>query len=400
MKKYSHKIIKEVIRNLLTNHPFFSSRLLTVQHLQDDSIETACTNGIYIKYNHQFVSSLTYQQRITLVAHELAHIIFMHHLRLNGRDAELWNVATDHAINLLLTQMGFAPIPNWLCDHQYAGLSAENIYEIVKKQPQQQQQQQKDRSQASGGSVEAPKGMTKEEQKKALEEGKKDLEKAIQQAQAKVNGIKKSKALRPEEKKRQLDKAGKGLHEFVSQLDEIRDSQIDWRPIVNRFLNDLQANDYNMMQPDEDFLTSCDFYMPAIESMEFGDVALVMDVSGSLASKSKQLASEVFHCLNLLGKKTLDVIYVSDHVHFMKTIEHENDIEVVNGGGTCFRGFFNHWLPNHSANYKGMIFITDGVVNTTNWNDPNCPLLWVMTRKNQGFEQRIKFGECIQMINT
>jgi len=154
-----------------------------------------------------------------------------------------------------------------------------------------------------------------------------------------------------------------------------------------------------MLQPDEDMLTSCDFFMPAIESMEFGDVALVLDVSGSLSHKSKQLASEVFHCLSLLGKKTLDTVYVSNRINHFVTIESSDDIKRISGGGTNFTPLFNEFLPDHDKQYKGIIFITDGEVSTNGWDEPNCPVLWVMTQKNDWFTNRVPFGECVQMID-
>jgi predicted metal-dependent peptidase len=397
--------IKEVINVILTQSPFFASKLVVTPQLADNSIETACTNGIDIKYNEEFFNSLTFKQRITLVAHELAHIVFCHHLRMYGRDCESWNIATDHAINLLLYKMGFTPLDNWLCDFAFEGMSAENIYDIVHAQPKEEKEKQAKQSEGSGGSVKAPEKngqpMTKEENQNALEEGKKDLEKAMQSVQRQINGVERSESLNDAEKQRKIEKAGQGIAEFREQLSEIVDSQIPWEYIVNRFLNDLQQNDYNMMVPDEDFLTSCDYLMPNLESIEFGNVGLVLDVSGSLSKLSKQLASEVFHCLELLGKKSLDVFYVSHFYHGMKRIESEQDIETVRGGGTDFRSFFNTHLEQDNDGLEGLIFVTDGIVsNCDQWQAPDCPVLWVMTRKNTSFENRVPFGECIQMHDT
>ena len=38
--------------------------------------------------------------------HEGMHRVLRHHLRMNDRDSELWNIATDYAINSILKKSG------------------------------------------------------------------------------------------------------------------------------------------------------------------------------------------------------------------------------------------------------------------------------------------------------
>ena len=47
--------------------------------------------------------------------------------RLHGK----WNVACDHAINPMLLDSGFILPEGGLCDYQYKGMSAEQIYELL-----------------------------------------------------------------------------------------------------------------------------------------------------------------------------------------------------------------------------------------------------------------------------
>lgn len=64
-------------------------------------------------------------------AHELLHAGLNHVSRRRGREAVLWNVACDFVINawLIEMQVGAAPAVGLLYDENYAGWSAEEIYD-------------------------------------------------------------------------------------------------------------------------------------------------------------------------------------------------------------------------------------------------------------------------------
>ena len=66
------------------------------------------------------------------------HIALMHHTRRGDRDPRLWNLACDFAIDQELTAMGF-DVPDPLIDARFAGLNAEAIYAILKRENYQQQ---------------------------------------------------------------------------------------------------------------------------------------------------------------------------------------------------------------------------------------------------------------------
>jgi predicted metal-dependent peptidase len=64
-----------------------------------------------------------------VMAHEFLHVSLQHHLRCNGRDKYLFNVACDYVINGWLVEMGVGEMPNCaLYDPEFKGLSAEAVY--------------------------------------------------------------------------------------------------------------------------------------------------------------------------------------------------------------------------------------------------------------------------------
>lgn len=95
---------------------------------------TAATDGRRLVLNPDFFCKLSEDQRIGLLAHETSHPALGHPFRRGGREADLWNQAADHAINLMLIDTGFQ-LPEGGCyDPRFKGLGAERIYEILKKE--------------------------------------------------------------------------------------------------------------------------------------------------------------------------------------------------------------------------------------------------------------------------
>ncbi len=67
-----------------------------------------------------------------VMAHELLHVGLRHDVRQQGRDAYLWNVACDFAINAWLVEMGVGVMPDHgLYDPALKGESAESIYDRI-----------------------------------------------------------------------------------------------------------------------------------------------------------------------------------------------------------------------------------------------------------------------------
>jgi predicted metal-dependent peptidase len=79
-------------------------------------VSTACTNGHAMMFNPAYVLelwTLDCELLISLIVHELMHVMFRHHLRRGRRMAWLWNVAGDLMINALMRRDGFTVAADW-----------------------------------------------------------------------------------------------------------------------------------------------------------------------------------------------------------------------------------------------------------------------------------------------
>ena len=102
--------LQKVSTKLVLDHPFFAGIVLQYPLVEDRTKKTAATNGIVIKYNPEYVASLTEGECATLMVHEGDHNQSEHPVRRCGRDFKLWNIACDHVINITLSDAGFTPI--------------------------------------------------------------------------------------------------------------------------------------------------------------------------------------------------------------------------------------------------------------------------------------------------
>ena len=79
---------------LLTGNNAFLGSLMCSLHFEwDSSIPTACTNGVFLRWNPEWYISLPIATREMVLAHEVWHVARLHNIRRGTRDPELWNYA-------------------------------------------------------------------------------------------------------------------------------------------------------------------------------------------------------------------------------------------------------------------------------------------------------------------
>ena len=149
-------------RKMLVKYPFFGSVVASVGYKENKDIPTTGTDGETIYYNPEYLEGLSAQEQTFIFAHEVCHIAFNHILRSEGKNAELWNIATDGVINQFLKRDGLKLAPGSVDMAEAINYDAEQLYEKLLQEKQQRQQQsgqgnsqqnqQGNQQQSSGGS--------------------------------------------------------------------------------------------------------------------------------------------------------------------------------------------------------------------------------------------------------
>ena len=150
--------VDSIKRRLLVKYPFFGSVVANSNFIAELAVGTAGTDGKTIYYNPNFIESITDDQQTFIFAHEICHIAFDHIFRSEGKDKDLWNIATDSVVNAFLKQDGLPIVEGGVDIPEAINYDAEEMYKKLLEEKKQQQQpneqgngqNQKDSQQQSG----------------------------------------------------------------------------------------------------------------------------------------------------------------------------------------------------------------------------------------------------------
>ncbi len=134
--------IKSIKNKMLVKYPFFGSVIADVKYEEDKSLGTAGTNGQIIYYNPDYLNCLSKEEQTFVFAHEVCHIAFNHILRSEGKDVNLWNIATDGVINQFLKRDGLKMPEGGVDIADAINYDAEQLYEKLLQEKQQNQENQ------------------------------------------------------------------------------------------------------------------------------------------------------------------------------------------------------------------------------------------------------------------
>ena len=151
-------MIYDIKRKMLTKYPRFRSEIAVanIEFRDDLPFHTAATDGKNIYVDPEYFESLSENDRLFTIAHEIMHIKFMHMYRLANkdgkkRDPELWNIATDAIINANLERDGFTIKEGYVNMPEALNYSAEEFYEILLREKEEKEKQQQQNGQGNQG---------------------------------------------------------------------------------------------------------------------------------------------------------------------------------------------------------------------------------------------------------
>lgn len=333
---------------------FYASILFKMPMIAKDDVQTMATDGKSIFYNPEWSNTLTDEEMDFVRCHEGMHRVLRHHLRMNDRDSELWNIATDYAINSILKKSGMTMPKDGLYSREYEGMSAEKIYEILNKSGKSKPQPCNWGQVMSGG-----KQMTKEQIKAEENMIRAEVTMAVQQS-------------------KNVGQLPSDIKQIITEMER---SQVDWSSVIRRVVGGDQPEDYTYRRPNRRALHCMDIYNPSTLKSSCGDVAVWVDTSGSVSDKEKQHAlGELNAIAEDMQPNSVTIFYGDADVKNIERYERGDIIECLNskgGGGTDPMPIFKY-IEDNNVNVDSMVCITDMEFH----NFPShvdYPLLWVST---------------------
>jgi predicted metal-dependent peptidase len=355
----------------------------------DPGISTCAINPWNLFYSRDFFNRLNLDEKIFVLAHEASHFGLRHFTREDGRDHLLWNYATDYVINGMLHSSGFIPPKDVLLDHKYDGMSAEQVYAELLKNPPPPPPQSGDSEPCENGSqgesgsgthpgdhapphpgaVDNHNGWGKLVDKDGNQISDATLDRIVRDAVVRAATLAKS--------------AGKLPGAWESIINEFLNPKIDWRTKLKDFVTTSNYNDFRMSPPNKWFLPH-GYYLPGMRG-EFLEGVLAMDTSGSVSDAELMAGlTELRGICQTFQSYKIHVIQCDAAIHSDEEVISESDIskKVFGRGGTSFHPVFKSVREkiNAGEDIKFLVYVTDGYPNN-DWpaDDLGIPVLWLIT---------------------
>lgn len=376
--------IKKARLSLLFNNPFFGTLIMQLP-LQENNewCTTAAVDGRYIYWNRKFFESLTVDEVIFVLAHEVMHVVYDHFGRRSHRDPGYWNMAGDYVINAMLINdkigvMPTKPVPVkdgegntsqrvGLYDKRYEGQTSEAVYDDLQKRKVKKQltldvhiEMGKDAQNSDG--KQGNQGIPIEIDEEALKGIREELKtKVLQAAQASQGRL------------------PAGIARLIDQLVE---AKINWRDYIQQSIQSQLTSDYSWTRPNRRHMSG-DVIFPNLIKEDTIDVEITIDQSGSISKKmARDFLSEVHGIANqysnfTIGVSTFDTRLYNRQVFTSENVDEMMDYEPKGGGGTNINCVWEY-LKKHRIQPKLLIVFTD--LEDDNHGDPNyCEqTIWVI----------------------
>jgi len=328
-----------------------------------DDIPTAMTNGRDRFYGRDFVGTLTDQEVVGVVLHELLHVAYQHAWlwkHLWKEDAKLANMAADYVINLEILDLSkkhrdFIKLPECgLVSEEYRGMDTGEVYRRLKE----------DGDGGSGG------GFDEHNFDELSEEEKQGLSAEVDQA------LRQGALM-----------AGKMGGEESRLIGELTAPKIDWREQLREFMSAVSQghDDSTWRRPNRRWLGE-DLYMPSSISESMGSLVIGIDTSGSVSGPmvSAFLSEVVGICQNVMPE-VLHLIECAATIQSHKVFDQGSldslgaITELHGGGGTDMRVIFEH-VKQNNIKPEAIVILTDGM--TPFPEELPCPTLWAITERS------------------
>jgi len=362
-------VLEQIIRariSLLLQQPFWgtlATRLILKDATDEKWCKTAGTDGRYFYYNRDFISKLNKAECIFLVAHEVEHCVYDHMSRRGSRKPKMWNAAADFVINYELHEHNVGKLPNpktsgvTACfDAKYKGMFAEEVYELLEKDPNANWPEF-DVHLCPGDGKGEP--MTEEERRGLSDE----IRNAVMQA-AKAAG------------------AGNTPLGVKRMLKDLVEPQMDWREILNMKIQSMLKNDFTWSRCSRKSQAS-GFYLPGMKEDVKVKAAVAIDCSGSMGDDMlRDLLTETKGIMEQFADFDLEVWCFDTKVYNYQKFTPENldeidEYEIKGGGGT---DFVCNWtfMKDNDIQPERFIMMTDGYP-CGSWGDENwCDTLFLI----------------------
>lgn len=370
------KRFDDALTVLLLSQPFFGTLLMKMKHKADPAVPTACVSSDTLSYNPDWFDSMTEEEVVFVLAHEVMHQAWQHLPRLkhyldgglgpDGKplDVQTFGAAMDFPLNASLVNAGIGKMPDCGCldMHRFPeDMTPEEVYCILKKD------QEKGGSRGNNG-----KGSGKPEPMDEHDSTEVDSPGAISPADV-LQAAENHKAIR--------GSYPAGMERLLGELKKPEVSP--WRRLRNFIVKSLPGHDATSWRRLQRRLIVRRIGIPGRVSVGAGRVGVIVDTSGSIGQEVLNLfGGHMGAIISDAMPEELLVYWVDAAVHRVDKVKNGSQLRalllkpVPGGGGTDMRKGVR---AAEEDNCDAIVVLTDGY---TPFCDSKRPLMWAITSHN------------------
>lgn len=364
---------------LVINQPFIATLALSMKVELTDKLETAGATYETLYFNPDFVSTLSDDELVFLVAHEVFHPMFEHNSRRMGRDPSQWNVAADIVINEHLINERIGKMPQGGLYEPALFKAAEGSTDAVYSMLPPPQSQNQSQGQGQGQGKPSPKAPWDD----IIESEGSPAEIATQEQDMKVRVSQAAQAAKM---------AGKLSAGMKRLFTEIITPKVNWQDVLRDFVVKARSDSRSYARPNRRFM-HMGMFMPSVSGEAMGDILIAVDCSGSVDEKLlAAFAAEISVIHDECLPSKTHIVYFDSKVCHHDEYERDDQVKITpyGGGGTRFSPIFKY-AEAKDINPVCCVVLTD--LDCSDFgSEPDYPVLWVTTQYTSA-----PWGEVIKM---
>ncbi len=393
------RLLRARIR-LALSQPFLATALMRLPFLEVSEAswcQTMATDGYHIFFNAGWIVGLKDTEIRGVLAHEVLHVVFDHINRKKSRRPELWNLAGDYAINLLLLEQGFRLPAGGAIERSFTGMSAEEIYEKLQKKGDK-------RNNSIGRFTSTSENNDLTEDTVPLT-GLDLIDPSDPRVQAHHNTDTPDRQQIAElcaelQQDVQSKLQGKAAALFKIECLAANNAKIDWRAVMRSWLLDRVKSDWSSMPFSKKHIHR-GLYFPSLGIASLGHIVFAMDTSASMENEEiSEIISEIrafretFPCRLTVIQSDADISDLKEYEE-MDSSEIPKLMEINGRGGTSFIPVFDWINQAPMGSNVVLIYATDGYGDFPQLR-PTYPVLWLVT-KDGLLANKFPFGVVVRL---
>lgn len=378
---YSEQLLLKAKSLLTVKYPYFGMLASRLKVEPSESLSGYASNGKRFIYNVEFLERRSVEEVMFILTNAVMHHVLAHQQRKLNRRGRLWQLATDYAINNLLSKSGLIIPQGANYNKEYEGMYAEEIYDALKNDHELGE------GDAFGESV--PQSAMMEQEGEDAGEFANTLGIADEMDAADESQWQYAASIAQEVAQRKgamplgLERLGK----------KVKASDVDWRFELYNAVNRHMRNNYAFMPPNKKHIHR-GIALPSLTSDTLS-LCVAVDTSGSIDDALLGAFMEEFKSIMQNFPSVKIELIIADakvHAHHTFISGDKMDFPLKGGGGTDYRPTFDYVEANLPMTTM-LLYFTDGEGSYPRI-PPNYEVLWALSRK-----AKVPFGRALVIFD-